>query len=78
MAGHGLQSPNCFCLTTAPGILSTGCALQQDQLLTPFTSLNCACLQIAALLEAEYTPEEVAAIGLTHPAELAALLDGLS
>lgn len=34
--------------------------------------------QIAALLEAEYTAEEVAAIGLTPPAELAALLDGLS
>jgi hypothetical protein len=35
-------------------------------------------LQIAALLESEYTQEEVAAIGLTPPAELAALLDGLS
>lgn len=35
-------------------------------------------MQIAALLEAEYLPEEVAAIGLTPPTELAALLDGLS
>lgn len=35
-------------------------------------------LQIAALLESEYTPEEVAAIGLTPQAELDALLDGLS
>lgn len=34
--------------------------------------------QIAALLEAEYTPEEVAAIGLTPPDQLAALLDGMS
>lgn len=34
--------------------------------------------QIAALLEAEYTPEEVAAIALTPADELTALLDGLS
>ena len=35
-------------------------------------------LQIAALMDSEYTPEEVAAIGLTPPQELAALLDALS
>jgi len=35
-------------------------------------------MQIAALLESEYSPEEAATIGLTPPAELAALLDGLS
>lgn len=34
--------------------------------------------QIAALLESEYGPEEVAAIGLTPAADLAALLDSLS
>lgn len=34
--------------------------------------------QIAALLDAEYTPEEVAAVGLTPPQELAELLDALS
>ena len=34
--------------------------------------------QIAALLEGEYTAEEVAAIGLTPAADLAALLDSLS
>lgn len=34
--------------------------------------------QIAALMESEYTPDEVAAIGLTPPQELAALLDDLS
>ena len=34
--------------------------------------------QIAALLESEYTAEEVAAIGLTPRADLAALLDSLS
>jgi len=33
--------------------------------------------QIAALLDAEYAPEEAAAAGLTPPAELAAILDGL-
>lgn len=44
---------------------------------TPF-SLPPPHTQIAALLEAEYTPEEVASIGLTPPAELAALLDSLS
>lgn len=33
--------------------------------------------QIAALLEAEYTPEEGAAAGLTPPGQLAALLDAL-
>lgn len=76
--GAWVAVPICFCSTTAPSILLASCALQLDQLLTPATSLNCACPQIAALLEAEYTPEEVAAIGLTPPAELAALLDGLS
>lgn len=34
--------------------------------------------QIAALLEAEYTPEEVAAIGLTPPDQLQAALDALA
>ena len=34
--------------------------------------------QVAALLEAEYTPEEVAAIGLTPPDALVALLDSLA
>ena len=33
--------------------------------------------QIAALLESEYTPQEAAAAGLTPPAELATILDGL-
>ena len=33
--------------------------------------------QIAALLDAEYTPEEAAAAGLTPPGELAAILDSL-
>ena len=33
--------------------------------------------QIAALLEAEYTPEEGIAAGLTPPGELADLLDAL-
>ncbi len=40
--------------------------------------LVAAFLQIAALLDSEYTPEEAAAIGLTPAAELAALLDSLS
>lgn len=47
------------------------------------TTLRCAAFlpplqQIAALMDSEYTEEEVAAIGLTPPQELAALLDGLS
>ena len=33
--------------------------------------------QIAALLEAEYAPEEAARVPLTPPAELAALLNSL-
>ena len=33
--------------------------------------------QIAALLQAEYTPEEAARIPITPPQELAALLNGL-
>lgn len=59
-----------------------GSAPALELLASPLTSLYppwpALGLQIAALLEAEYTPEEVAAIGLTPPAELAALLDSLS
>lgn len=33
--------------------------------------------QIAALLEAEYNPEEAAAVGLLDPGRLAAVLDAL-
>ena len=65
---------------TAPSPWASGipAVVRRPRRFHPFRRPFLACLQIAALVEGEYTADEAAAIGLTPPAELAAALDALA